>query len=199
MMQHAVGDDPRHRVLAFVRDYPGVHVREVERRLHLSSKLATYHLAALERDGLVERVPEKGYARFVPRVTKPRWKAQDIAFLCLMRRAVAFRITLLLLARGPTTQGDLARSLDLAKASTTYHLHLLHDDGVVDVQQRGRERWYSLADPDRVRGLLAGFTPLPEDLDPFARVWQDLFGEPGAGDVPVAGGPPTRRAPGRGG
>lgn len=168
--------DARTSVMAFVRDYPGVHVREVERRLHLSSKLATYHLAALEHDGLVERVQEKGYARFLPRVTKPRWSPRDIAFLCLMRRAVAFRITLLLLAKGEMTQGDLARSLDLAKPSTTYHLHLLEDDHVVRVEPRGRERWYSLVDAGRVRGLLADFTPLREDLDPFAKVWDDLFG-----------------------
>ena len=168
--------DARAQVLDFVRHYPGVHVREVERRLRLSSKLATYHLTALEHEGKVERVQEKGYARFLPRVTRPRWTARDIAFLCLMRRAVAFRVTLLLLSRGEMTQGDLARTLDLAKASTTYHLHLLEDDGVVAVEPRGRERWYRLADPERVRGLLADFTPLPEDLDPFAKVWRDLFG-----------------------
>lgn len=164
------------QVLQFVRDYPGVHTREVQRRLGLSSKLADYHLAMLEEEGLVERIPEKGFARFVPRVTRPRWSARDIAFLCLMRRAVAFRITLLLLARGALTPSTLARTLDLAKPSTTYHLHHLEDDGVVRVEVRGRERWYSLVDPERVRGLLAGFTPLPEDLDPFAKVWADLFG-----------------------
>ncbi|MEK6976617.1 MAG: helix-turn-helix domain-containing protein [Candidatus Thermoplasmatota archaeon] len=168
--------EARNHVLAFVRSYPGVHVREVERRLNLSSKLANYHLAALEHDGMLERIQEKGYARFLPRVTKPRWSPRDIAFLCLMRRAVAFRITLLLLARGEMTQGDLARTLDLAKPSTTYHLHLLEDDDVVSAEARGRERWYSLAEPDRVRGLLADFTPLREDLDPFAKVWDDLFG-----------------------
>lgn len=168
--------DPRTQVLAFVRHYPGVHVREVERQLGLSSKLANYHLTALEHEGKVERVQEKGYSRFFVRVTKPRWSARDIAFLCLMRRAVAFRITLLLLSRGEMTQGDLARTLDLARPSTTYHLHLLEADHVVHVEPRGRERWYALLDADRVRGLLAGFTPLPEDLDPFAKVWDDLFG-----------------------
>jgi predicted transcriptional regulator len=167
--------EARDQVLAFVRAYPGVHVREVERRLGLSSRLAGYHLAALESEGIVERVQEKGYSRFLPRVTRPRWKAGDVAFLCLMRRTVAFRITLLLLSRGEMTQGDLARTLGLAKASTTYHLHLLEADRVVGFEARGRERWYSLRDPERVRGLLADFTPLPEDLDPFARVWQDLF------------------------
>ena len=167
--------DARGQVLAFVRSYPGVHEREVERRLGLSSRLAGYHLAALEADGEVERVQEKGYSRWLPRATRPRWKAADIAFLCLMRRAVAFRVTLLLLARGEMTQGDLARTLGLAKASTTYHLHLLDADGVVAFEPRGRQRWYRLRDPERVRGLLADFTPLPEDLDPFARIWQDLF------------------------
>lgn len=166
----------RLQVLAFVKAYPGVHGREVERRLGLSSKLASYHLDALERDGLLERIAEKGYARFVPRPTRPRLSARDVAFVCLMRRGVAFRVVVLLLARGEMTQGDLARTLHLAKASTTYHLHMLEDAGIVAAQARGRERWYSLVDQAYVHGLLADFTPLPEDLDPFAQVWADLFG-----------------------
>jgi len=27
--------------------------------------------------------------------------------------------------------------------------------------------------------MLANFTPIPEDLDTFTRVWRDLFGTPG--------------------
>lgn len=166
----------RDQVLAFVRDYPGVHGREVERRLHLSSKLATYHLTALVGEGILDCVEEKGYSRYLPRVTKPRWTAREVAFLCLMRRPVAFRMTLLLLAHGEQTPGLLAKELDLAKPSATYHLQLLEDAGLVVVEPRGRQRWYRLADAERVRGLLAHFTPLPDDLDPFAQVWADLFG-----------------------
>ena len=166
----------RDQVLAFVRDYPGVHAREVERRLALSSRLASYHLDALEQDGEVERIAEKGYARYLPRVTRPRWSARDVQFVCLMRRAPAFRIVVLLLARGEMTQGDLAQTLHLAKASTTYHLQLLEAAGVVAAEPRGRQRWYALIDAPYVRGLLADFHPLPEDLEPFERLWDDLFG-----------------------
>lgn len=162
-------------VLAFVRDYPGVHAREVERQLSLSSRLASYHLDALEREGLLQRVAEKGYARFVPAATRPRWSARDVAFVCLMRRGVAFRCVVLLLARGEMTQGDLARTLHLAKSSTTYHLQLLIQAGIVAVEARGQEHWHRLADPAYVRGILADFHPLPEDLDPFERLWTDLF------------------------
>src|SRR5690348_1509882 len=154
----------RGTVLAFVRDYPGVHVREVERQLGLSNRLASYHLDALEKDGLVQRIAEKGYARFVPAATRPRWSGRDVAFVCLMRRGVAFRTVVLLLSQGEMTQGALARTLHLAKASTTYHLQLLEEAGVLDVEQRGRERWYRLADPAYVHGILADFHPLPEDL-----------------------------------
>ena len=165
----------RAQVLAFIREYPGVHVREVERQLGLSSKLASYHLQDLLHEGLVERVQEKGYARYIPRTTKPKWTTEELAFVCLMRRAVAFRIVVLLLARGSMTQGDLARTLELAKPSTTYHLHMLETAGLAQATTQGRERWYSLTDSDRVRGMLAHFTPLAEDLDPFAKLWDDLF------------------------
>lgn len=165
----------RSQVLAFVRDYPGVHAREVERQLGLSSRLASYHLDALEDQGLVQRIAEKGYARFMPAATRPRWSAGDVAFVCLMRRGVAFRCVVLLLARGEMTQGDLSRTLHLARASTSYHLRLLIEAGVVAVEQRAQERWHRLVNPAYVRGILADFHPLPEDLNPFERVWDDLF------------------------
>jgi predicted transcriptional regulator len=166
----------RAQVLAFVKEYPGVHAREVERQLGLSSRLAGYHLDALERSGDVSRLAEKGYVRFLPQATRPRLTSQEMAFICLMRRAVALRTVVLLLARSRLTPGQLARTLGLAKASATYNLGLLTRAGIVTMEPKGRERWYELADPAWVRGALAGFTPLPEDLDPFSRLWDDLFG-----------------------
>lgn len=165
----------RDRVLASVRRFPGIHVRELERRLGLSDRLAHYHLQQLAADGTVQMVEDVGFTRCFAAATRPRWSARDVAFLCLMRRDVAFRVTVLLLD-APMTHGRLAKRLGLAKASTSYHLGDLRAAGVLDVEQIGRERHYRLADPAYVRGMLANFTPVPEDHDAFTRLLQDLVG-----------------------
>ena len=164
------------QVLGFVQRYPGVHVRAVERELHLSSRLAAYHLEQLEREGRVQCVHETGFARYFPAVGKPRWSKDDVAFLCLMRRAAAMRITVLLAGQGALGRAELGQKLDLARASVSYHLGQLIDAGVVTSEMEGRRRVYRLADPEATLGRLANFTPLPDDLEPFDAMWQDLLG-----------------------
>jgi predicted transcriptional regulator len=164
------------QVLAFVKRYPGVHVRAVERELRLSSRLAAYHLEQLEREGRVQCVHEAGFARYFPAVGKPRWSQDDVAFLCLMRRPAALRITLLLAGSGTLGRAELGQRLDLARASVSYHLGQLIDAGVVASEMEGRRRLYRLADPGATLGRLASFTPLPDDLEPFDAIWQDLLG-----------------------
>lgn len=176
----AVAEPPggrvREKVLAFVRRYPGVHVRAIERELHLSSRLAAYHLGQLEGDGRVQCVHETGYSRYFPAVGRPRWSKDDVAFLCLMRRPAALRITLLLASEGPLGRVELGQRLDLARASVSYHLGQLVDAGVVRSDADGRRLLYRLADAPATVGRLANFTPLPDDLEPFDAMWHDLLG-----------------------
>lgn len=160
-------------ILGFIDRYPGVHAREIERRLALSNKLATYHLGSLERDGLVRRVDDVGYTRFVPEGLAAQ---EDIAFICLMRRPVALRITLLLLDEGELQQGEVAKRLGLAKASITYHLARLTKPGIVSCRREGRESYYSVSDARATRRRLRTFEPMPGELGTFAGMWNDIVG-----------------------
>jgi predicted transcriptional regulator len=166
----------RAQVLAFVQRYPGVHGRAVERELRLSSRLAAYHLEQLEGEGRVQCVHETGFSRYFPAVGKPRWSKDDVAFLCLMRRPAALRITLLLASHGPLARSELGQRLDLARASVSYHLDQLLEAGILASAPDGRRLLYRLADPEATLGRLANFTPLPDDLEPFDSMWHDLLG-----------------------
>ncbi len=165
----------RERVLGFVRAYPGVHAREVERRLQLSSRLASYHLEALQEHGQVQCLEETGYSRFFPAVGHPRWSRREMQFLSLMRRQVSLRIVILLAQEGESTRERLAGRLNLARASVSHHLALLAEGGLLRAEQRGRERIVRLADPRHTLGMLANFTPLPDELEPFEQMWKDLM------------------------
>ncbi|MCA1814637.1 MAG: MarR family transcriptional regulator [Halobacteriales archaeon] len=165
----------REAVLRFVAAYPGAHAREVERRLGMSSRLAAYHLEALERDGLVERVEEEGYTRYVARSSLPRITPAELRFICLMRRPPALRATQLLLDHGEVQAGEVARLLELAKPSVRYHLAMLEEARVAKVRPDGRQRWYRLRDPGWVRRALTRFEPIPEEPEAFEAMWDDLL------------------------
>ncbi|HEV8359787.1 MAG TPA: winged helix-turn-helix transcriptional regulator [Candidatus Thermoplasmatota archaeon] len=169
------GSPLRSAILGFVERYPGVHVREVERQLGLSSKLAAYHVEALRDEGRIDVLRERGYTRLVARATARRLSQAEVAFICLMRRPPALHLVLLLLQEPELPQGELARRLRLAKASASYHLAALGEAGVVRGRSEGRQRLYRLSDPAWARRTLARFEPVPGDLDAFSAVWDDLL------------------------
>ena len=75
-------------------------------------------------------------------------------------------ILLVLLARGgEMTSGDIAARFDCSWPTTTRHLRILQDAGLVRVVLRGRQRVYRL-DAGRLRavagGWLARFEPPPD-------------------------------------
>jgi DNA-binding transcriptional ArsR family regulator len=82
------------------------------------------------------------------------------------------RSLLLELADAPSRVVDLTASRDISRPAVSKHLRLLREAGLVSVEERGRERWYSLR-PDglvevdectaRLRAPRARFSS--EDLD----------------------------------
>ena len=166
----------RERVLGFVLRYPGAHPRAIERELGLSDRLAAHHLESLEAEGVLARLEDRGFARYVAAERERKLTAADRRFLALVRRAPALQAIVLLAKRGELPQREITRELGLAKASTSYHLRALRDAGIVEVRELGRERLYSIRDPPRTLALLADFPPIPGDLDAFSQMWKDLLG-----------------------
>jgi predicted transcriptional regulator len=179
----APGDSPlirltlRDEILFFVREYPGIHAREVERRLGLASRLASYHLDALAQEGLLARHDDSGYARYFPIESTARLSPRELAFISAMRSPPALQIVLLLLSEGEMTPSALAETLSLARPSVSYHMNALLEEEIVLARESGRLRIYALRDKAYVARMLASFHPLPGDLDAFSSLWDDLIGK----------------------
>lgn len=165
----------RETIFGFVRAHPAVHVRELERQLGLSNKLAIHHLQRLEEEGRVARVEHDGYTRFLDTQTASRLAPEDLDVLCIARRPPALRALVHLVTQGESPQNHITRTVGLAKSSVTYHLRLMERAGIVHARSEGRERRYRLAEPARVRELLRRFPPLPGELDAFSQMWADVL------------------------
>jgi len=67
------------------------------------------------------------------------------------------QILLVLRARGGRVQaGDIARRFACSWPTTTRHLRVLEDAGLVRVEQEGRERWYVLEEK-KLRRVAGGW------------------------------------------
>lgn len=73
-----------------------------------------------------------------------------------------FKILSLLKERKQLCVADVAGALKVRQPTATHHLKLLLDVGLVRVEQRGKERWYSLNKESECFsecGMLSGLLP----------------------------------------
>ncbi len=54
----------RRRIYNFILKYPGLHFRELMRKLNLPNGTLGYHLKYLEKRGLITARPGEGYVRY---------------------------------------------------------------------------------------------------------------------------------------
>ncbi len=165
-------------LLSFVQRYPGVHFREIRRRLGIPIGTLDYHLYRMEKEGLVSVTATGGYKCVYPAVVPELGgpiPELDRRMLALLRQSVPRSILLHLYLEGPSSTVGLARDLGTTAQNLAYFLQRLEGAGAIVREGVPGSRTARLADPKRVHALLLQFPPLPEDpIDRFLRFWTEL-------------------------
>jgi len=177
------GVEMRTRIFDLVHRYPGLHLRDIQRRASTSAALAEYHLNLLEKWGLVKSTKEHGRRRFFPaRSPRIALSKDDQRVISLMRQRIPLGIVLLLLEGEQATHGELSTALNVHKSTMTYNLRKLIDAGVV-LPALADGRALSLCDREHVLTLLRAYEPSPDLIGAYAQLWENLFDAlwPGAG------------------
>ncbi len=165
-------------LLSFVQRYPGVHLREIRRRLGIPLGTLDYHLYRFGKEGLVTLTETAGYTCAYPAVVPDIGGPipdPDRHLLALLRQPVPRSILLHLYLDGAGPPSDLASDIGTTAQNLSYFLQRLERAGVVLREGSGATRRVRLADPKQVHALLLQFPPLPDDpVDRFLRFWGDL-------------------------
>jgi predicted transcriptional regulator len=165
-------------LLTFIQRFPGVHLREIRRRLRIPIGTLDYHLYRMGREGLITVQFQGGYKccypAVVPEIGGPIPEV-DRRVLALLRLPAPRGILLYLYLEGPTSPSVLGETLGTTGPNLSYYLRKLEDIAVVVRQGQGNQRLVRLSDPKQVHRLLLQFPPLPETaVDRFTRFWSDL-------------------------
>lgn len=173
--EHALLDlEMRRRLVALVRKYPGLHIREAARQLATSMALVEYHVNLLAQSGLVNVEKDERYARLYA-VGRAEPNDTEKALLAILRERLPLRLTLYLLDRDePVKHGEMADALDLGKSKLSFHLRKLEAAGVVRKTADGA---FEAVEPKRLHRLLADFPPTSDLRQEFAKLWLSLYGE----------------------
>lgn len=141
----------RKRIFECVRNNPGLHFREIQRRTRLSIGVLDYHLDYMVRRGLMTVTKREGFSRYFP---GGEIGADKQRILSCLRQEIPRGIVLYLLRHPGATHGELLENFTISGGTLSYHVKKLVSKGVVTVERRGRESHLTVLDPDKVADLL---------------------------------------------
>lgn len=171
MKDDRAGLETRRRVLHLVREYPGLHLREIARQLDVAVALVEYHLPYLEAAGAVRTESQDRYVRVFARGDGAPTSAER-AMLGPLRSGTALQVVLYLLEHGPRRHKDICDGLGLGKSKLSFYLRKLEAVGLVAATDQG----FAVPRPERVGRLLLEHRPTPDLRERFADLWLGFYG-----------------------
>lgn len=165
-MAKALDLEFRRELLAMVKKFPGLHLRELARQLGTSVALIEYHIPVLLDAGLIA-VEADGYQRVFPQDLPPA----NRAWIGTLREEIPTQITLLLLQQGAMRHGNICSELDLAKSKVSFHLKKMLNCGILVKD----EALFDLQDRKTVTQLLIAHKPTSDLRDRFASMWANFY------------------------
>lgn len=142
---------PRNRILRLLEQDPGLHLRELPRRLDLSLNSVRYHLDVLAREDAVTAHRSGRFERWFPSRT---FSLEDRATISALRVRGERAVLEQLLRQGPCRFVDLEAQTRHAPATLVRYLSQLTTDDLVFLDS---ERRYRLRDPAALQLRLSTF------------------------------------------
>lgn len=160
----------RRNIYQFILKSPGLHLRELSRRLHMPLTTVKYHLHVLQKRELIKEKTEGRYHRYY--VTH-KIGAREKKIISLLREDIPRTIILYLMIRYWSPQIDISKSLKKHPTTIEFHLKKLMDLGliqqvkpvdgkiyrdekprIIECETIGREKVYILKNPQQIYDLL---------------------------------------------
>jgi predicted transcriptional regulator len=144
------------RVLQYIQENPGCHLRKIKRDLTMSMGTVQYHLIQLEKHGKVSAERHNLHKYYFP-IGLFEQNEKDI--LKILNQETAREILMTILEQQPT-QTDIANIIKISSASVNWHIKRLVELGLVVEQKDGKFKRYALGiDSKHIVSLMKNYHP----------------------------------------
>lgn len=144
------------RVLQYIQNNPGCHLRQIKRELIMSIGTIQYHLNLLEKQGKISSERKNLHKHYFP-IGLFEQNEKDI--LKILNQETAREILLIILEKKPT-QTDIVNIIQISPASISWHIKRLIDLGLVLEQKDGKFKRYTLGvDTKNIISLMKNYHP----------------------------------------
>lgn len=173
MVEDALELDSRRKIFEQIENVPGIHFREIARRLQIPTGVIEYHLRYLETHELIVSRREGRYKRYF---VLGKLGSRDKELLALLRQHMPRRILMHLLLHPKTSHKMLRKEFKISASTLSFHLSKLLNAQLIIQIKVGRKFQYRVEDEELVAHALIRFKEgfIDEVVDDFAKTWMEI-------------------------
>jgi predicted transcriptional regulator len=143
------------KVLQFIQENPGCHMRWIKKDLNMSMGSVRYHLNVLEQAGRIVSEKENLKKFYFPIGS---FQTFERNLLKILNQDTAREIILFIIERRNPTQTDIVNSVKISHATANWHLTRLVILGIIYEEKDGKFKKYLLnGSHDNIVNLLKNF------------------------------------------
>jgi len=146
------------KVVHFIQDNPGCHLRRIKRAMGISMGTVQYQLEKLEKMGRITSTRRGLYKYYFP---AGLFKENEKEILEILTHETARKILMLIIEQKSPTQTDIVHSVRKSARSVSWHVRRLIDLKIIREIKDGRYKRYQLneSDPNYILTLLRNYYP----------------------------------------
>ena len=150
-------DDTVDKVLFFIQDNPGCHLRRIKREIDISMGTVQYHLHKLEKMGRVTSTRRGLYKYYFP---AGLFRENEKEILEVLTHETARKILMFIIEQKSPTQTDIVNSVRISARSISWHVGRLIALKMIREIKDGKYKRYQLQDDAKdVLTLLRSYYP----------------------------------------
>ena len=165
--------ESRRKIYEAIEKVPGIHFRELNRRLGIPLGVIEYHLKYLEHHELIVAKHVGRYKRYY---IIGKLGSKDKQLMGLLQQQMPRRILMHLLLNPKTTQKALRKELKISASTLSFHISKLLDAELITTVKVGRKHSYVVGDEELVAKALIRYKEgfVDELVDVFVQTWMDI-------------------------
>lgn len=169
-LDEAVALTPRDRIYSTIAKNPGLHFREIQRRVGIATGAMQYHIDYLKKKDFIREEKEGKFSRFYSTEST----VGDTKLMNLLRQDSVRKIVLFLMNRRRATLPSISSAVELGLSTTSFHMQKLLQAGVVVQKTISGKVYFLLSDKESVLGLLVEYKGsfLDSLVDNFIDTWE---------------------------
>jgi predicted transcriptional regulator len=147
----------RDRILQFIKDKPGCHLRQIRKDMKISMGSTQYNLNNLEKAGKITSVRTGLYRYYFPIGV---FHNNEKNLLQILNQEMSREILMCIIEKTNPTHSDIVEKVDISSSALSWHISHLVEYQVVKVTRDGKFKRYELAtDPKYLIALMKNYYP----------------------------------------